>query len=257
MNDFVCEYCQPVSLEFERLHDKEIHNEEAITWYPWVGVDYKEGGLLVIGESNYADGDMGETPEKACKALEDNVNFTREMVRLFIINRDKANKTFTGISNVLCDNSLLSSNMVVIGRSVWKRIAYMDVIQTAMQGLPEEGVPTPPAWANCKKRQRPKEKKLWTNGWRAVLKVIKVLKPNSILFVGSGVADHCNPKFLPHGNNSVMHKERIENAWPLWREGELKLQDGRSIKFGAIPNPGSQGGFNYRVWRDKVSNVAK
>ena len=247
MSKSYSEYCKPECAEILKLHEDGV-----ITWYPWVGVDYKEGGLMVVGESNYADGDMGDSPEKACKAVNDNVNFTKEMVMRFSIKRNDTNKTFTGISKVLCYDSLLTSDIVDIGCSVWRRIAYMDVIQKAMQGLPNRKKKLiPNAWENRKHRERP-SKELWEPGWLAVLNVIEILKPDAILFVGCGVADHCNHKFLPQGYNGVMRKERIGRERAIWREGVLSLSSGKAIRFGAMPNPGKPYGFNYTDWRDRV-----
>ena len=142
MSKSYSEYCKPECAEILKLHEDGV-----ITWYPWVGVDYKKGGLMVVGESNYAQQCMGDTPEKACKAVDDNVNFTKDMVMRFSISRERGNRTFTGISKVLCDGALLAKNNIVdIGRSVWRQVAYMDIIQKTMRGSLDKNKTIPKAW---------------------------------------------------------------------------------------------------------------
>ena len=45
--------------------DADLNRVDGLTWLPWVGCQYQRGGVLVIGESDYAMNDMAtddETP---------------------------------------------------------------------------------------------------------------------------------------------------------------------------------------------------
>ena len=219
---------------------KALHAKDVLTWYPWIGSDFTKGGLMVIGESNYADGDCGPTPEAACKAVDGNVHFTESVVSRFCTNRRERNPTFDGITNVLCDygkNDILSA-----GRFVWNRIAYMDVIQRSMVGRCK-------SWPG-KKRSRPSED-MWAPGWNAVLKVIEILQPGALLFVGAGVARHFSTKYLQDGYRADINEDdKIGHL--KWRKGVLILPPGGKIKVCAIPNPGGAHGFSPKEWRPKV-----
>ena len=243
--NIICGNHQPLNPRLKQLHANRV-----ITWYPWVGADYQEGGLMVVGESTYADSENGDTPELACRNVNSNVNFIIEGVYKHCIFHSKGNRTFTGVSRVLCDDSMISDNITSIGRAVWRRIAYMDVIQRTMRGLPSKNSLLTNAWRNITRRERP-SKELWKPGWKAVLNVVDILKPKALLFVGAGVADHCNRDFLPDGYECSMVRERLRPGL-IVRTGELILRNGEAIKICAMPNPGSQRGFNANDWRSVV-----
>ena len=218
-----------------------LNSKRILTWYPWIGAEYARGGLLVIGESNYANGDSGSTPDAARKAVDGNEHFTECVVSRFCINRCKRNPTFDGITKVLRDD--LKKDLLTVGRQTWGRIAYMDVIQKSMRGKCK-------GWKDFKDRSRP-TKEMWTPGWKAVLKVIEILKPGFLLFVGAGVANHFSNKYMQDGYKAEM-KADGKIGRHIWREGALILPSGLKVKVCVIPNPGRAQGFRPDEWRKKV-----
>ena len=219
-----------------------------LTWRPWVGEKYPaEGGILVVGESNYADetNDFVEypknvTPEKAVDKVNEDWNFTNKVIRCFCIDRAKTNRTFDGISGVLND----SPDSDERARAVWNSIAYMDLIQCALRGR----------WDSLGRttRERPDEE-MWKRGWSAVLAAIAVLKPEKMLFVGSGVATTCNEKFLPENVQAqVVNARKIGRL--LFRTGWLRPRDSERIAFAAMPNPGGARGFSPVAWRKALKD---
>ena len=226
----------------------KLHKEGILTWYPWVGANYQPGGLMVIGESNYADSDEGKSPEEACEKVDMDVNFTREVVNKFCINHEEYNKTLDGISKVLSIDGFAADSYFV-----WQRIAYMDVIQKAMRGLPKK--PVPERWVKYKGvgRERPGCERLWKWGWRAVLKVIDILKPGVLLLVGAGVGDHCASPFLQDGYESSLEKKQLDYCHSgSYRVGTLTMPNGNSIYVFIMHNPSSKAGFEPNVWRGLV-----
>jgi len=218
-----------------------LHSNRVLTWYPWIGSEYTRGGLLVVGESNYANGDVGHTPDAARKAVDGNVYFTECVVSRFCINRSERNPTFDGITNVLCDD--LKKDILSAGRHTWGRIAYMDVIQQSMRGKGKD-------WKTGEGRSRP-TKGMWGPGWNAVLEVMEILKPGSLLFVGAGVANHFSSKYMQDGYSAEM-KAYGKIGRHIWRKGALVLPSGQKIKVCVVPNPGGAHGFSPKEWRAKV-----
>ena len=217
----------------------------ALTWRPWVGEKYPaEGGLLVIGESNYADETNGivdypegVTPETAVDTVNKDWEFTNKVVRCFCMDRTKTNRTFDGISGVLTELPDPEER----SRAVWNSIAYMDLIQCALVGK----------WGDTG-RARPK-KEMWGPGWTAVLAAIAVLKPGKLLFVGSDVATTCNKKFLPENAQAhVVNDRKIGSCW--LRRGWLQPPNSNRIDFVGIPNPGGAHGFSPADWKDALES---
>ncbi len=227
----------------KRVHKalEGLHAKGELTWLPWIGSDYVCGGLMVVGESNYADEDCGPTPEAACRAVDGNVHFTECVVSRFCINRSERNVTFDGVTNVLRKDR--AEDILSAGRSAWGRIAYMDVIQQSMCGKGKK-------WPTVKGRFCPTEE-MWVPGWKAVFGVIDILKPGALLFVGAGVAKHFSRKYIPAGYMAEMKDgDKIERH--IWRSGYLVYSGGQKIKVCAIPNPGGARGFSPDKWRKRV-----
>lgn len=229
----------------------------ALTWRPWVGEKYPaEGGLLVVGESNFVDATNdivdypeGVTPETAVDTVNKDWEFTNKVIKRFCIDRipvtrytltKKGHKfppTLEAIFKVL--NDLPDSDEK--SRAVWNSIAYMDLIQCALVGN----------WGN-KDRARPTEE-MWGPGWTAVLAAIAVLKPGKLLFVGSDVATTCNKKFLPENAQAhVVNDRKIGSCW--LRRGWLQPPNSNRIDFVGIPNPGGAHGFSPADWKDALES---
>lgn len=224
---------------FDQLRDAKM-----LTWRPWVGRGYTEGGLLVIGESNYADEERenpSPTREIAVERVNVNWHFTEEVVKRFCLKRTEPNKTFDGVTHILkAEDSMPDFEA---SAKVWESFAYMDLLQCAMQGK---------GWGQDS-RQRP-WKELWPQGWKAVLAVIEVLKPGKLLFVGSGVATNCNRKLLPGGVDAkIKNHRKVGNLW--LRTGALKPNGSQPIELIGIPNPGGAHGFSPDKWRDATRRI--
>ena len=206
--------------DFESLHEKGV-----LQWKPWIGNGYQIGGLMVVGESNYADADDGKTLDAAVAEVNGNWNFTQDVVELFCISRKQPNRTFDGITYLLKPSE---DNVADVSFKVWHSIAYMDVIQCAMKGKGYGG----------NARQRPADN-LWKPGWSAVAEVIKVLRPSRLLFVGSELAYHSTSRFMPRGRMSANIRNAC-NIGRLWlRDGFVDVDGIGKLPVLSIPNPAS------------------
>ena len=226
----------------------ELHKRGLLTWLPWVGGDYKPGGLLVVGETNYAHDDSGATPDDAVANVNGNWHFTHDVVNTFCLSRRKSNRTFDVITHLLKGSD--AAKVAAVSAEVWQSFAYMDLIQTAMKGK---------GWGNGDKRiaiERP-QKAMWKPGWKALIEVIKILKPGSLLFVGAGLAYNCKGKSLPDGTEScITNVCKVDHS--LWlRAGWIKPYGENRIDIISIPNPGGARGFVCECWRKAVWEYGK
>ncbi len=219
-----------------------LHEDCVLRWRPWVGERYEKGGLMVVAETNYANSDCGATPMKAIDAVNGNWHFTRNVVELFCVRRDKSNRTFDAITNLL--KASASDKVQDVSSAVWQSFAYMDVIQKAMRGT---------GWQGAQSRERHTED-LWKPGWMAVFEVIKALKPGKLLFVGAGLAYHCTSMFLPTGVSArLVNKRKVGRQW--LRTGEIVVDGLGTMPVVSIPNPGSARGFAYAPWRNELKTL--
>lgn len=217
--------------------------KSGLRWKPWIGDFYEKGGLMVIGETNYADADMGATPADAVAAVDGNWHFTENVVCRFCFSRKDTNRTFDAITYLLMKSA--NDKERNVSPAVWNSFVYMDVIQHAMRGK---------GWKDVEHRQRPEEE-LWYPGWSAVIDVIKLLRPGKLLLVGAGVACHCSDKYLPHRVEAeIVNAHKIG---PLWfRKGRISVEGLPSISVVAIPNPGSARGFVKESWRKALKSFS-
>lgn len=201
--------------------------KQGLTWLPWVGKKYKEyNGLLVVGESNYADLELpGDTIDSAKQRVKNDENFTRKVVDCFGCCRRQKNKTFTSLSKILCgDHSDAIEDEEYL--KVWQAVSFMDLVQEPMRGLKT----CCDAAEDPKSRERP-ENDVVLDGWSVVKSVLSELKPSRVLFVGLGMVDVLSR--LPE----EIHVNTNSNGF---RIGTLLNQ----VRFIAIPNPGGAFGFS-------------
>lgn len=226
----------------------ELHKRNVLKWLPWVGNGYEPGGLLVVGETNYANDDSGATPSDAVANVNGNWRFTHDVVDRFCLSRRNSNRTFDVITHLLKESD--AAKAAHVSAEVWQSLAYMDLIQTAMKGR---------GWENGYKRnaiERP-QKQLWKPGWEALIEVIRILKPGSLLFVGAGLACKCNGKFLPNGTESHIANVRKVGKTLWMRARWIKPSGETKIDIVSIPNPGGTHGFVCKSWRKALLEYGK
>ena len=170
-----------MTCNFDRQFNS-LHKNSGLTWLPWVGKNYEKNRVLVLGESNYANNDAGKTALEAKRAVDGNINFTREVVydlglrqiKLGVKKLHRSNMTFGRLVRLLSPHGDGVGATTGEHRQVWHDIAYMDVVQNAV------------SWVNDnkkKQRERPSTEAFF-NGWRVVMKVLEVLKPRMIIVLG-------------------------------------------------------------------------
>ena len=158
---------------------KELVSKKGLSWYPWVGSKYKKGGVLVIGESNYADSNTASDSKSAVEMVENDELFTRRVIDVLGL-RD-GNGTLDRISKILHHDWTTWDTVEGRGfREKWNDLAYVDISQRVVW--------TGAVYGNEKEPSGIKTKVLDEDiaaGWPLMLKVCDVLKPSKILVFSS------------------------------------------------------------------------
>ena len=222
----------------DRRYDEELCRlikNDGLSWLLWIGDEYCETNLLVVGESNYADQD---TPDEDAKSaglrVKQNHKFTRGVVSCFCVCRKRKNQTFDGIGFVLQSGSRY---LIEESVKVWRRIAFMDLVQIPMLGK---------GWGKVA-RNRPSMEAM-EDGWCVLRKVVEILKPKAILFVGCSTVTAVKAKKRQRkfGISELQLSKKD-------KRGILAMNDGCKIPFYVMPNPGSAYGFSKNEWQKIVA----
>lgn len=229
----------------DRGYDERFDVVNGLTWLPWVGKNYNNARLLVVGESNYADRVGQETVESAIGRVNGDEWFTRKVVSAFGAERIISNKTFEGIAHMLNVNEDAGEVDAEFPLTVWRKVAYVDLLQCALRGN---------GWNPDNKRARPsegrtknEERALWMEGCRVIFNLIELLEPHAVLCVGCGAADWlCGAR----SEDGRWRCERINCDYRVCggkrpsKLRKMQICDGEtSIPVVGVPNPGGAYGF--------------
>lgn len=175
--------------------DEEFRKILGLSWLPWIGSEYDDNGILVLGESNYSNDDPASVDADA--------NFTRSVVRDLALR--SGNDTFDRISKFLNPNCRKwRETTTEEDRKSWARIAFMDVSQRCVIA---GGRPVP---ADLVK------------GWAAVRKVIELLNPKVIICFSPTAMSHCQ-------EFAVKNEGNINRV--VLRKGVIKASGGERFIF--------------------------
>lgn len=140
---------------FEELF-KEV---EGLTWFPWVGSNYNENKLLLVGESHYAK-DKGKN----------DFFLTNKNATVGTIEDVIKGVTWKLFSNT--QHALLGTEKVDKG-ALWSNLAFYNFIQRPMQTT--KGRPTPNDYIE---------------GWKVFFELLEIIKPTHCIFLGSSGAKY-------------------------------------------------------------------
>ena len=149
----------------------ELFNEvEGLKWLPWVGLDYSDNRLLLVGESHYArDKDKKE---------------------YFLSNKYATVGTVEDVVKGKTWNLFENAHYALIGtnnvdkKALWENVAFYNFIQQPMDTT--KGRPSPTDYKD---------------GWKVFFKLLKIVKPKHCIFLGSSGAKYLWP--LIEKNNDI------------------------------------------------------
>lgn len=146
---------------YEELFDQV----KGLTWYPWVGSDYSDNKLLLIGESHYAkENDKNE---------------------FFLTNRKATIGTVEDVVKGVKWSFFKNTHYALLGtdkveregrKALWSNVAFYNFIQRPMQTT--KGRPTPNDYRD---------------GWKVFFELLKIVNPTHCIFLGSSGAKYLWP----------------------------------------------------------------
>lgn len=148
--------------------DQNLTNIQNLKGLPWIGRDYLKNDkrLLIIAESQYAQGETKEQYEKDL-ALVNDANFTKNAVQQTQIENH--------YKHLALDNFLkaMFGNATINKEKLWQNLAFYNFVQRTMDYSSFSG----------NKTEQPTNTD-FDEGWKVFADVIKILKPTDCVFIG-------------------------------------------------------------------------
>lgn len=216
--------------------DQNLAEIDQLTWVPWVGKNYANlpqgRKVLIVAESHYTN---EQDPDKAPLSIAESVgdkSYTRAVVSESLVGAEWSTRTLSTMHQLFYSPT---------DREVfWGDVAFFNLIQRPMWY--RDGNPERPTWED-----------FWA-GWKAFLKVIEILKPDHVLFIGVEAANHFNGFMSHHGHDHVAvdWPEKVGSAYA--RTASL-LVGGTQIPLHFIKHCGSY--FSTDRWSDYLHRNAR
>lgn len=194
-------------------YDTEFSQIPGLAWMPWVGKSYielpQEDRLLVVGESHDTKASSNEQANHDINLAANSPNWTRDTIIEGGLNNEwnVRNPTYEFIDRLFFVSG-------PTGREwFWSQICYANICQRLLWNIPNDHP------------QRPTDSD-FESGWKALFKVIEVVRPAACLFFGLTAANHFDcavHKCL--GQEEKVKRFRIEKNWG--RRASFLLQETR------------------------------
>lgn len=224
----------------EKLLNKEFDSEfdkiEDLTWYPWVGKDYKNSDykILVIGESQYAVDEEGEFCEETSKAFLNSKEISREFF-FEAVEQSVETKTFyTSLFKTYMDEVSKENLEMFAGN-----ISFYHFFQTVDEKVSGNS--------------RNKEERLLS--WKIWGEVVNVLKPD--LCIVHGISMHKYFDSFCNSNDVSFDWADVESGFyekgqqPIKAECKLDLDKSMNLIF---LRHTSSIGYSSKLWREFLNH---
>ena len=208
----------PLNLVDDNIY-KSLNANKELKRFPWIGKNYLQNRILILGDSHYA------TNQEAEREFEDPYS-TIETIKAVI---EKGPYSFyNGLYNLF---NLETQKDI---EEFWSNIAFYNFVQEIMKDVHQKPSPT----------NRMK-------AWRCLAEVSKVLQPTFILFLGirnwygTHALEGTDTKCILEWDKTI----KISKVTPAY--GRLILPQ-REIPFSIIRHTAM--GFNAPAWREYLQN---
>lgn len=199
--------------------DNELKKVPNLTWLPWIGKYYDKTKTVVLGESQYEDGDEWQ---------DGNINATRTLIeKRFSGSRGKL---YTNVEKVLLarDNPRMED-----GNYLWKSVAYWNLVQRLMTSI----------------KERPNDID-FDKGWNTFFCLVEIIKPTTCIVLGKS---SCGRLGYYLNNYETTWKRNIHEFYN--REKIINLSNsGQELKLIFINHPSGSRGFNYQYWAKLIND---
>lgn len=215
--------------------DIDLNNamRNGLCWLPWIGKYYSKQSIkiLVVGESHYASKKNRTEIQKDCDVdrVADDKDFTRAVIYESRIMREWSNTTYDNIHFALTGRNNFD------GRKLWNKIAFYNFIQRPMRTVDER-----PRWEE------------FAGGWRNFVDVVKVLKPDTCIFIGNAAANFFNESMstLNVQHTPAKGTKFINGAWA--KHSSLTIDD-YTLDIHSIRHAGRF--FSWGSWNNYLSET--
>jgi hypothetical protein len=198
--------------------DQQLFKIKGLKWSPWIGKRYDETNVLVLGESQYEDGDDWQ---------EDNIESTRILIgKRFSGSRGKL---FTNTEKVLL---ALDNPTIEQGNYLWKSVVYYNLVQRLLSSI----------------KERPSETD-FDNGWAIFFDIVEVIRPSTCIVLGKS---SCGRLGYYLNNNETGWERNIPEFYASEKIINLS-KNGHKLKLIFINHPSGSRGFDYEYWAELVS----
>ena len=221
-------YCDP---SFDTDFDKLITSGH-LTWRPWIGSNWRnaERRILVVGESHYAAKPDDENVEAKIQEWQADSNGTREIVYEVGVEDWYSSRFFGNLHRALFGMDIHGEKR----SALWQNLAFYNFIQRPMRN-PEE-------------RPSPDE---FFGGWRHFVELLKILRPQMVVFVGVSAA-----KFFDGAMSALGIEHTI--AFDDYRNGAFPCKfsltyDGVTSTMVAIRHTSQY--FSWETWQDYLAKA--
>ena len=199
--------------------DTQITKVASLKWLPWVGQHYSRTKIVVLGESQYEDGDEWQ---------EDNIDATR----ILIGNRFSGSrgKIYTNVEKVLLsmDNPTMEQ-----GNYLWESVTYWNLVQRLMTSI----------------KERPNDAD-YNNGWAIFFSLVEIIKPTICIVLGKS---SCGRLGYYLNNIDTTWERNVPEFYATEKIINLS-KNGHKIKLIFINHPSGSRGFNYKHWAELISD---
>lgn len=200
--------------------DERFKSIKGLKWLPWVGQFYNKTKIVILGESQYEDGDEWQ---------EDNIDATRILIgKRFSGDRGKI---YSNVEKILLSIDNPSQEQ---GNFIWKSVAYWNLVPRLMSSRSERPI-----------------HKDFDNGWRLFFDFIDIFQPKPTTCIVLGKSS-CGRLGYYLNNNDTSWNRNIKEFYATEKIINLS-KNGHKLKLIFINHPSGSRGFNYKDWAQLIS----
>jgi len=136
-----------------------------LRWYPWIGSNYTENKILIIGESHYAQDENGNFDKECYEDFLSDKNTTINIVERLL--NGESWKMFQNTYKALLGTDNINKE------AFWSNVAFYNFVQ-----LPRKTIEDKPSKTD------------FISGWNVFYELLKVIKPTHCVFLGLSSAQY-------------------------------------------------------------------
>lgn len=208
--------------------DNKLSQIKDLTWLPFIGLNYFSNDVktIIVAESHYYKPEDEKSYENHLIPF-----FTREVVEEMCFNREYFKiKLFTNFHRAMMGNDTFDST------KFWNDFAFYNFIQRPM---------------NMDIWERPNYED-FDSGWNTFYKLIPILKPDRVLFLGNSSADRFNGS-ATRNEIKIEYVQRIKKIGSAYAKKAYMYHGDTKIQLDFIKHPSQY--FSWDKWREYLLEI--